>query len=68
MIYLFRSYDGYIFHTHANSKYGHYFISLANDEGHPLATGGYSDYTNKAETYDYTTNTWTEVAVSPYQD
>ena len=32
----------------------------------PLAVGGYGPYTNKAETLDLATNTWTEVAEYPY--
>ena len=73
LITLLFSYDGIVFQDHAHSNYGHHYTSLANTEGIPLTTGGYSnytssDYTNKAETYDYSTNTWTEVAEYPYHE
>ena len=62
------SYDGDVFHNHANSNTGHYQTTLANIEGSPLAVGGYNPTTTKAETYDIATNTWTEVADYPYHD
>ena len=62
------SYDGFVFHNHANSKNGHYITTLANIDGSPLAVGGASPEINKAETYDISTNTWTEVADYPYHD
>ena len=62
------SYDGFAFHNHANSKNGHDLTTLANFEGSPLAVGGYSPETNKAETYDISANTWNEVADYPYHD
>ena len=62
------SYDGVIFHDHADSKNKHWETSLANIEGSPLAVGGYSPNTNKAETYDISTDVWTEVADYPYHD
>ena len=62
------SYDGNIFHIHADSKNGHYQTTLANIEGSPLAVGGYGPSINKAETYDIETNTWTEVTDYPYHD
>ena len=67
-IILFFSYDGIVFQDHDDSNYGHHFTSLANIEGFPLATGGFMNDTNKAETYDYSTNTWTEVAEYPYHE
>ena len=63
---LSKSYDGDIFHIHADSKSDHHRITLANIEGSPLAVGGYSPNINKAETYDIATNTWIEVANYPY--
>ena len=60
------SYDGSIFHTHAVSENGHYATTLANVEGSPLAVGGSDPETNKAETYDISTNTWTQIADYPY--
>ena len=65
-LYLIFSYDGDVYHNHADSKNGHHYTSLANTEGSPLAVGGYDPNTNKAETYDIATNTWTEVADYPY--
>ena len=62
------SYDGDIFHSHANSKNGHHETTLANFEGSPLAVGGYNPTTNKAETYDISSKTWNEVADYPYHD
>ena len=64
------SYDGYAFRNHADSQNGHYYTTLANIEGHPLAVGGYtgSAYIKKAETYNISTNTWTETADYPYHD
>ena len=64
----FSSYDGYAFRSHADSKYGHFYTSLANFKDSPLAVGGFSTNTNKAETYGIATNTWTEVASYPYHD
>ena len=43
-------------------------MSLANLEDIPLAIGGHQNYTNKAETYNYASNTWTEVADYPYHE
>ena len=62
------SYDGFIFHEHASSKTGHTLTTLANIEGSPLAVGGFSPDTNKAETYDISANLWTEIAEYPYHD
>ena len=64
------SYDGLIFHQHADSIHGHSHIPLANVNGSPLAVGGYhgNGYNRKAETFDITTNAWTEVADYPYLD
>ena len=62
------SYDGDIFHNHADSKNGHYMTTLANIEGSPLAVGGNSPETNKAETYDISANKWTEIGDYPYHN
>ena len=62
------SYDGVRFRNHVDSKHKHWETSLANIEGSPLAVGGYSPATNKAETYDISTDVWTEVADYPYHD
>ena len=62
------SYDGAVYHNHADSKNDHYLTTLAKIDACPLAVGGYSSNTNKAETYDFSTNTWTEVADYPYHD
>ena len=60
------SYDGAVYHKHADSKNGHYYTTLAKIDESPLAVGGYNPNTNKAETFDISTNTWTEVADYPY--
>ena len=62
---MFFSYDGYIFHSQADSKYGHFETTLAKFEEAPLALGGYSPNNNKAERFDIASNTWTEVE-TPY--
>ena len=64
------SYDGFAFRNHADSKNGHFYTALANIEGYPLALGGYtgSSFIKNAETYDISTNAWTEVADYPYHD
>ena len=41
---------------------------MANIQGSPLAVGGYSPTTNKAETYNISSKTWNEVADYPYHD
>ena len=65
VLILFR-YDGTIFHNQANSKNEHAYTTLATIDEAPLAVGGSSSNTNKAETFDIATNTWTEVADYPY--
>ena len=67
VLILFR-YDGIIFHNQANSKNAHSDTTLATLDEAPLAVGGYEypTHTNKAETFDIATNTWTEVADYPY--
>ena len=62
------SYDGFVFHNHANSKNGHYQTTLANIEGSPLVVGGNSPTTNKAETYDISAEKWIEIAEYPYHN
>ena len=62
------SYDGDIFHNQADAKNGHADTTLANIDGAPLAVGGYSSNTNKAEILDISSNTWTEIAEYPYHD
>ena len=62
------SYDGYIFHYQDDPKNGHYLTTLAKIDETPLAVGGYYPNTNKAETFDISSNTWTEVAVYPYHE
>ena len=57
-----------MFHNEADSKNGHYYTSLAKIGEAPLAVGGFGSYTNKAETLDLSTNTWTEVSDYPYHD
>ena len=42
--------------------------TLANIEGSPLAVGGNSPETNKAETYDISANKWTEIGDYPYHN
>ena len=68
MTHIYFSYDGESFRSHADSNVNHYGSSLANVDGQPLAVGGYSPETNAAETFDYTRNTWTEIAAYPYHD
>ena len=60
------SYDGFIFHNQADSKNGHYFTTMAKIDEAPLAVGGLSSNTNKAEILDIASNTWTEIAEYPY--
>ena len=62
------SYDGFIFHNQADAKNGHYETSLAKIDEAPLAVGGSSSSTNKAEILDIASNTWTEIAEYPYHD
>ena len=62
------SYDGDVFHNQANSKNGHYFTTLSKIDDVPLAVGGQSSNTNKAETLDVSTNSWTDVSDYPYHD
>ena len=66
--FYFASYDGAVFHNNADSKNGHYFTTLAKIDEAPLAVGGYSSNTKKAEILDVSTNTWTVVADYPYHD
>ena len=67
-MFILFSYNGQIFFNQADSKNAHYWTTLAKIEEAPLAVGGYSSNTNKAETLDISTNTWTEVADYPYHD
>ena len=62
------SYDGSVFHNQADSKNGHYYTTLAKIGEAPLAVGGYSSNTNKAEILDISSNVWTEIAEYPYHD
>ena len=62
------SFDGNVFHSQADSKYGHFWTTLAKIDEAPLAVGGVNSSTKKAETFDVLTNTWTEVADYPYHD
>ena len=62
------SYDGFLFHNHADSKNGHYRISLAKFDQAPLAVGGEASNTNKAEIFNIANNTWTEIAEYPCHD
>ena len=62
------SYDGIIFHNHADSKNGHFRTTLANIEDALLAVGGFGPNNNKAEILDISSNTWTEVADYPYHE
>ena len=60
------SYDGFIFHNHADANNEHYQITLAKIDDAPMAVGGYSSKMNKAEILDISSNTWTEIAEYPY--
>ena len=62
------SYDGIIFHNQADSKNGHYQTTLANTDDAPLAVGGYSPTTKKAEILDISSNNRTEIADYPYHE
>ena len=62
------SYDGFLFHNQESSKTGHYFTTLAKIGEAPLAVGGSSPVTNKAEILDIFSDTWTEIAEYPYHD
>ena len=65
---LYLSYDGLGFHNQADTKNAHHYTTLAKTDGTPLAVGGYNANTNKAETFDISANTWTEVANYPYHN
>ena len=60
------SYDGFAFRRHADAKNEHYYTSLAKIDGSPLIVSGLGH--KKVETYDISTNKWTEVADYPYHD
>ena len=60
------SYDGDLFHNQADSKNAHGSTTLAKIDEAPLAVGGYLPNTNKAEIFDISSNTWTEIAEYPY--
>ena len=62
------SYDGFVFHNTADSRYGHYLSTLAKIDEAPFAVGGTSSVTSKAEILDVSSNIWTEVAEYPYHD
>ena len=62
------SYDGIIFHNHADSKNGHSRTTFANIDDAPLVVGGWGPTTKKAEIFDISSNTWTEVADYPYHE
>ena len=62
------SYDGDFFHNQADSKTEHAFTTLAKIDEAPLAVGGQSSNTNKAEILDISSNKWTEIAEYPYHD
>ena len=62
------SYDGFIFHNQADSKNNHFYTTLANIDQAPLVVGGSNPTTKKAEVFDISSNTWTEVADYPYHD
>ena len=71
-IILFHSYDGNTYHTHEDSNIGHVYTTLAKlTNGSPFAVSGYHGYTDgfyhkRAETFDFSTKTWTEVDDYPY--
>ena len=71
---IYFSYDGSVYHKHADSKHAHFFTSLAIIDGIPMATGGYGDYphgdyTTLSETYDYKKDTWIEIkSVTAYEN
>ena len=60
------SYDGFVFHNQADAKNEHYLTTLASIDEAPLAIGGQS--TKKAEIFDVSSNSWTEIADYPYHD
>ena len=60
------SYDGFIFHSQADSKNKHYRTTLAKIDEAPLIVGDYSG--KKTEILDISSNTWTEAADYPYHD
>ena len=62
------SYDGFVFHNQADAKNGHAYTTLAKIDEAPLAVGGDTLATNKAEILDIASNTWTEIAEYPYHD
>ena len=62
------SYDEITFHNQTNSNNEHHKTTLANIDGAPLAVGGYDPYIKKAEIFDISSNTWTEVADYPYHE
>ena len=62
------SYDGVVFHNQADAKNGHAYTTLAKIDEAPLAVGGDTLATNKAEILDIASNTWTEIAEYPYHE
>ena len=64
------SYDGLYFRSQADAEHEHPYTSLANTDGSPLIVGGANGEhgTNKVEMYEYSTNTWTELAHYPYHN
>ena len=62
------SYNGFVFHNQADSKSEHCVTTLANIDEAPLAVGGQNTNNKKAEIFDISSNTWTEVADYPYHD
>ena len=62
------SYDGVVFHNQADAKNQHYLTTFASIDEAPLAVGGYDPTTKKAEIFDISSNTWTEVADYPYHE
>ena len=57
-----------VFHNQADSKNGHYRTTLAKIDEAPLAVGGAYPNIKKAEIFDISSNTWTEVADYPYHE
>ena len=60
------SYDGDVYHNHADSNNKHDQTYLGNFLGSPMAVGSRTDRSNKAEIYNITINEWADVTAYPY--
>ena len=71
--FFLNSFDGDVFHNHANLTNGHVATIMANYEETPLAVGGFdsnnrtdNDLIPHAEIFNITTNSWSVIADYPF--